>query len=109
MTVAELNEMNNYNSDFLSKPYVILMDERAVKKFRLTPVYENVAKINNLTALFNSDMKTIEKTIDDALLVNMRDILISKVRQMYKNNKLVNVKIINLLQRKLQFDLLDSE
>lgn len=109
MTVAELNEMNNFKPSFLNKPLVILMDQRAVKKFRLTPVYENVAKINNLTTVFNSDMKTIEKVIDDALSVDMRDILISKVRQMYKNKKLVDINIIRLLEKKLQFDLSDAE
>lgn len=109
MTVAELNEMNNYKSAFLNKPLVILMDERAVKKFRLTPVYENVAKLNNLKEVFNSDMQTIERVIDDALRINMRDIVISKVRQMYKTKKLVDINIIRLLERKLSFDLSDSE
>lgn len=105
MTIGQLNEMNNYKTDFLRKPLVILLDERAIKKFRLTPVYENVAKINNLSAVFNSDMDTIERVIDDALRVNMRDILISKVRQMYKNKKLVDINIIRMLERKLSFDL----
>ena len=109
MTVGQLNEMNNYKTDFLRKPLVILLDERAIKKFRLTPVYENVAKINNLTAIFNSDMQTISKVIDDALRVNMRDILISKVRQMYKNKKLKDIEVIRLLEQKLQFDLSESE
>lgn len=109
MTVAELNEMNNYKNTFLNKPLVILMDERAVKKFRLTPVYENVAKLNNLKEIFSSDMQTIERVIDDALRVNMRDILISKVRQMYKTKKLVDINIIRLLEKKLSFDLSDSE
>lgn len=109
MTIAEINEMNNYKSDFLRKPLVILMDERAIKKFRLTPVYENVAKINNLTAVFNSDINTIERVVDDALRVNMRDILISKVRQMYKNKKLVDINVLRLLQDKLKFDILDAE
>ena len=109
MTVAQLNEMNNYKTDFLRKPLVILLDERAIKKFRLTPVYENVAKINNLTAIFNSDMQTISKVIDDALRVNMRDILISKVRQMYKNKKLKDIEVIRLLEQKLQFDLSEAE
>lgn len=109
MTVAELNEMNNYKSSFLNKPLVILMDERAVKKFRLTPVYENVAKLNNLKEVFSSDMQTIERVIDDALRINMRDILISKVRQMYKTKKLVDINIIRLLEKKLSFDLSDSE
>lgn len=109
MTVAELNEMNNYKNAFLNKPLVILMDERAIKKFRLTPVYENVAKINNLKEVFNSDMQTIERVIDDALRVNMRDILISKVRQMYKTRKLVDINIIRILEKKLRFDLSDAE
>lgn len=109
MTIGEINEMNNYKSDFLRKPLVILMDERAVKKFRLTSVYENVAKINNLTAVFNSSLPEIENVIDDALRVNMRDILISKVRQMYKNKKLKDIEVIRLLERRLKFDLSDSE
>lgn len=109
MTIAELNEMNNYKTDFLRKPLVILMDEKAIKKFRLTPVYENVAKINNLSEVFESDMATIEKVIDDAIRVNMRDVLISKVRQMYKTDRLTNVKILKLLQDKLQFDILSDD
>lgn len=108
ITVAELNEMNNYKSAFLNKPLVILMDERAVKKFRLAPVYENVAKLNNLKEVFNSDMQIIERVIDDALRVNMRDILINKVRQMYKTGKLVNINVIRLLEKKLSFDLSDQ-
>ena len=109
MTIAELNEMNNYKTDFLRKPLVILMDDKAIKKFRLTSVYENVAKINSLPKVFESDMATIEKVIDDAIRVNMRDVLISKVRQMYKTDKLTNVKILKLLQDKLHFDILSDD
>lgn len=107
MTVSELNEMNNYKRTYLNKPLVILMDERAIKKFRLQKVYENVAQINNLKSLFKSDMATIERTIDTALDANMRDILISKVRQMIKNGTLTNINIIKLLEKKLQHDLAD--
>ena len=108
LTIAQLNEMNNYNRDFLNKPLVILLDDKAVKQFRLMPVYENVAKITNLKKLFASDIKTIEATIDNALRVNMRDILISKVRQMIKNKALNDINIIHLLERKLQFDIQDD-
>lgn len=104
MTVADLNEMNNYKRDFLNRPLVILMDERAIKKFRLTSVYENVAKINNLKQVFASDMATIERAIDTALQVNMRDILISKVSQMIKNKTLVNINVIRLLSKRLSYD-----
>lgn len=104
MTIAELNEMNNYKTDFLRKPLVILMDEQAIKKFRLTQVYENVAKINNLKAVFNSDLNIIEKVIDDAIRVNMRDILVSKASQMIKNKTLVDINIIRLLSKRLSYD-----
>lgn len=104
MTVAELNEMNNYKRDFLNRPLVILMDERAVRKFRLTKVYENVARINDLKAVFNSNVATINSTIDMALAVNMRDILISKVSQMIKARSLVDINVIKLLSKKLQYD-----
>ena len=109
MTIGEINEMNNHKPDFLRKPLVILLDERAIKKFRLTPVYENVAKINNLNAIFNSgNLNKIEKVIDDALSVNMRDIIVSKVRQMYKNKKLTDINILRLLEKKIKFDLTDE-
>lgn len=107
MTIADLNEMNNYKRDFLNRPLVILMDERAIKKFRLTSVYENVAKINNLKQVFASDMATIEKTIDTALQVNMRDILVSKVSQMIKNKTLVDINVIRLLSKRLSYDFED--
>jgi hypothetical protein len=53
-------------------------------------------------------MDVITKTIDSALAVNMRDILIAKVRTMYKNGSLKDIKIIRLLERKLQYDLSDD-
>lgn len=105
MTIAALNEMNNYSTDFLRKPMVILLDERAVKQFRLTNVYADVAKINDLKTLFKSDINIISKAIDSALAVNMRDIFISKVRTMYKKHTLTDINVIRLLEKKLQFDL----
>lgn len=108
MTVAELNEMNNYKRAYLNKPLVLLLDERAVKKFRLQSVYENVAQISNLKKLFKSNLSTISRVVDHALDVNMRDILISKTRQMIKNKTLTDINVIKLLEKKLQHDLADT-
>ena len=81
-----------------------------IKIIYKTVVYENVAKINNLSAVFNSgDLNKIDNVITDALSVNMRDILISKVRQMYKAKKLTDINILRLLEKRLQFDLTDAE
>ena len=107
MTIAELTELNNHSRDFLNKPLIILKDERAMKKFRLTSLYENIAKISNLKSIFASDMGTIERTIDTAIDVNMRDILIAKVSQMIKNRTLSDINIIRLLTKKLNYDFED--
>lgn len=72
-------------------------------------MYENVAKINNLADVFKSNINTIERVIDDALHVNMRGMLISKVRLMYKTKQLVDINIIRLHEKKLKFDFSDSE
>lgn len=107
MTVAQITEMNNSNESFLKKPRVILADEKAMKHFRLTKVYEDVAKINNLKELFKKDLVTISEVIDEILAVNMRDVLVSKVRTMYEKKSLTDIRIIRLLSEKLKFDFAD--
>ena len=86
-------------------PNVILLNEDAIRMFRLNSVYENVAQINNLKTLFKQNTETIEKAIDRALMANMRDVLISKIRAMYSNKALTDINVIKLLEEKLQFDL----
>ena len=105
MTIAELTEMNNQSPEFLTNPNVILLNEDAIRMFRLNSVYENVAQINNLKTLFKQNTETIEKAIDRALMANMRDVLISKIRAMYNNKALTDINVIKLLEEKLQFDL----
>ena len=105
MTIAELTEMNNQKPEFLTNPNIILLNEDAIRQFRLNSVYENVAQVNNLKSLFKKDEATIERAIDKALLANMRNVLISKIRIMYDNKALTDINVIKLLERKLQFDL----
>lgn len=107
MTVAQITEMNNSNDRYLKNPRVILADEKAMKHFRLTKIYEDVAKINNLKELFKKDLTTISKVIDEILTVNMRDALVSKVRTMYEKKSLTDIRIIRLLSEKLRFDFAD--
>lgn len=105
MTIGEIIELNNARPDFLQQPRVVLLDETAIRQFRLTSVYEKVAQVNNLKSLFKKSETEISKVIDNALMANMRDILISKVRTMYANKSLTDINVISLLERKLQFDL----
>ena len=103
---GELVTMNNTKRNFLFKPMVILLDERAVKYFRLQDTYEKVAQIHNLKNIFDkADLVEIANVLDTIVRVNMRDVAISKIRDMRKNGELTNIDIIKLVESRLWFDL----
>lgn len=108
MTMKQIIEMNNSSSDYLFKPYVVLLNADAAEYFGLSEIYKNLASIWNLMELFKKPETVIIKTIETALSVNLRDVLIAQVRKMYGNRTLTDVRIIKILEKKLQIDLLES-
>ena len=107
---GELVTLNNTKRSFLFKPMVIVMDERVVKYFRLQDTYEKVAQIHNLKKVFDTNNLTeISKILDTIIRVNMRDVAISKIRDMRKTGKLNNIDIIKLVEKKLCFDLSEDK
>ena len=107
---GELVTLNNTKRGFLFKPMVIVMDERAVKYFRLQDTYEKVAQIHSLKKVFDTNNLTeISKVLDTIIRVNMRDVAISKIRDMRKTGELNNIDIIKLVEKKLCFDLSEDK
>lgn len=107
---SELITLNNTKRAFLFKPMVIVMDERAVRYFRLQETYEKVAQIHNLKNVFDTNNLTeISKVLDTIVRVNMRDVAISKIRDMRKVGDLTNIDIIQLVEKKLCFDLSEDK
>lgn len=103
---GELVTMNNTKRNFLFKPMVILLDERAIKYFRLQDTYEKVAQIHNLKNIFDTgDLTKVSKVLDTIVRVNMRDVAISKIRDMRRTGELTNIDIIKLVESRLCFDL----
>ena len=105
---GELVTLNNTARQFLFRPLFVVQDTRAVQYFRLLPVYEKVARINDLEKVMNGSLPQIEKVIEDALTVNMRNLLVSKIRNMRKGGKLNNIDVIRLLEAKLGFNFSDD-
>lgn len=104
----ELITMNNTSRSFLFDPKLVIQDTRVIEYFRLLDVYFNVAQVQNLVGLFSKPVVEISKVIDLAIRVNMRDVMISKVRQLRKDGILNNIDVIKLLEKKLCFDLSDD-
>lgn len=107
---GELVTLNNTKRAFLFKPMVIISDERAIRYFRLQETYEKVAQIHNLKKIFDTNnLAEISKVLDTIIHVNMRDVAISKIRDMRKTGDLSNIDIIQLVERKLCFDLSEDK
>lgn len=104
----ELITMNNTSRGYLFDPKLVIQDTRVIEYFRLLDVYSNVAQVQNLTKLFNEPLIEISKVVDLAIHVNMREVMISKVRQLRKDGILNNIDVIKLLEQKLCFDLSDD-
>ena len=106
MTMEQLIDMDNANTDYLRKPYVVLLDPDAANYFGLSETYQNLAAVWNLQKLFELPINAIERTIDVALNVNLRDAIIAQVRKLYDNHILTDIRIIQLLERKLSIDII---
>lgn len=107
---GELVTMNNTAREFLFDPLVILLDKDAAKYFRLDAVYKNFACVDALEKMFEAgDLDEIESALNKIKMTNMRDVAISKICTLYKDDKLNNIKIINLVEKILCFDLRDKD
>lgn len=103
---AELVTMNNTSQSFLTEPYVILQDKRAVEYFRLKPVYEKIAVVDSLEELFkDGDLTKIEKALRDIRNTSMRNVAISKIKELRGTHTLNNIDIIRLIEKILCFDM----
>ena len=103
---GELQTMNNHKPNFLNKPLLLIENPDAVAYFNLMPVYEKVANINGLEALFaTGNISLIRTKIRESIDVGMRDAIISKVRKMVTENLLTNIHIIKALKEELKFDI----
>ena len=103
---GELVTMNNTSQAFLTEPYVILQDERAVEYFRLKPVYEKIAVVDSLEELFKEgDLVKIEQALRNIRNTSMRNVAISKIKELRSTHVLNNIDVIRLIERILCFDM----
>lgn len=102
---SELVVMNNTSRRFLFDPLIVVQDERVVRYLRLLDIYKNVASVQKLEKTFRRPLAEIGAVLDVAVKVNMREVLISRVRQMLRDGSLHDYRIIRLLEEKLCFDL----
>lgn len=104
--LSELETMNNHKPVFLNKPLIVILEPSVVEDFNFGDVYRKVASFNK----FGEDLKTkdveyIREVVRDLVEVGMRDSVIGEARKQRKENSLVDVNIINMLNTELKTDI----
>lgn len=99
-----VEEMMNTKSVYFDKPYLLIMNEDLIEFYNLGDLYADVAKVSDLKSVFNmGNLSKITKVIRDGLMVNQRDTIIAQCRKMWNNGELVNIKIIQMLEKELKY------
>ena len=92
---------------FLREPLVVLDDPRVIDYFRLGGLYEKVSVVNSLKELFEEgDVAKVEKALRDIRNTNMRNVAMSKIKELRESHTLNNIDIIRLIEQILCFDVL---
>lgn len=107
MPFGDLITLNNNKPVFLREPLVVLDDPRVIDYFRLGGLYEKVSIVNSLQELFEEgNMVKIEQALRDIRNTNMRNVAMSKIKELRESKLLTNIDIIRLIERILCFDVL---
>lgn len=104
---GDLITLNNNKPVFLREPLVVLDDPRVIDYFRLGGLYEKVSVVNSLKELFEEgDVAKVEKALRDIRNTNMRNVAMSKIKELRESHALNNIDIIRLIEQILCFDVL---
>ncbi|MBN3351954.1 hypothetical protein CF086_16800 [Clostridium botulinum] len=102
---GELLSMKASKPVFLFKPWLVIDDNpAAIKYLGLESLYNSIVPIENLEEFFRQPLDKISEKLEK-LPLGARNILASKARKMIENRELYDIRIIDLLEEKLQLDL----
>jgi len=102
---GELLNMKASNPDFLFKPWLVIDDNSAaIKYLGLESLYNSIVPIEDLEGFFRQPLDEISEKLEK-LPLGARNILASKARKMIESRELYDIRIIELLEKKLQLDL----
>jgi hypothetical protein len=105
MTYLQLKLMKAKHPRYFTEKWLLPCDDEALNKLNLTSVYRNTLSRGDMKILYGSDVQAAEDLLsglsDDALTE-----LTQKVKNAVKNGKIVNIKIIRLLEKQLGVELM---
>jgi hypothetical protein len=101
----DVYQMYTNSRSYLTKPYVIVEDDRVISNFSLLNIYKDIAKVGKLDVALRNPAVMREKC-ELALSVNMKDFLTERLIELRNEGSLTNIDVINTAESLLKRDII---
>lgn len=102
----ELESIRNRNPKVFTDGILIILNEDIIKKFRLGEVYKNIITPQNAEQIFKKSVDEIEEFIKKVPR-GMLQTFVAKAVELYKEDKLNNIRLIKFIEEKFNIDFED--
>lgn len=106
MTYKQLRIMNAKFARYFSEKWIVPLNEAVIKKLGLEKYYKNQIKRDDYKLLFGSDVAAVKELLAN-LGTQAKEEMKDKVISYVKNGKIENVKVIRVLEKQLNVELMD--
>lgn len=101
----DLQGMKASGSRFLKEPWIIPEDEEVIDALKLREIYDEIVDLEDLEGFFKQSFAQIQESIGK-IPDGMKELLKSKAVEMIKKEELNDLRIVKLIDRELNCDLL---
>lgn len=106
MTYKQIRIMNAKHPRYFTEKWLLPRNEQVLKKLKLEKIYSSKMNRGDMKKLYGSDVEAVEQLLTN-LSSDAREELKTTVIRDVKNGKIENVKIIRLLEKQLNIELMN--
>ena len=106
MTFAQLKIMKNKHQGYFTKKWLYPKNETVLNKLGIDDIFAVKFTKNDIKLLYGNDVDAVKDKISYVTETDKPEV-IEKIKNAVKQGKIVNIKIIRLLENEFEIDLMD--
>lgn len=107
MTFAQLKVLKNKHGGYFAKKWLYPQNEVVLKKLGIDDIFAvKFDSHNDMKLLYGNDINAVKEKIS-YIAADEKETMIKKIQSAVKQGKIVNIKIIRLLEKELDIELMD--
>lgn len=107
MPYAELLAMRNTSPKVFEDCHLVVLNQTVQEQFGLVEKYKNIITPERIEEIFKKDVTELEAFVD-ALPQGMKVTFVSKARELYEDRKLYDIRVVEMIEKKFGFSLVDN-